>query len=221
MMLDRKQHYLQIALNRPMSEVERMIGLLPASERILLEAGTPFIKRYGQRGIRALSNWWSLKLGQPGYVVADLKCMDRGAAEVKLAGECGASAVTCLGLAPTETLDQFILECQKAGLDSIVDMINVEFPFEVLGKLKNLPNVVVVHLGVDEADNREKEIPFDQIQRIKEAYDVLISVAGGETLKEAGQAIFNDADIAVVWKQFYHNPAKMAQLAKDFLKEVE
>jgi bifunctional enzyme Fae/Hps len=133
----------------------------------------------------------------------------------------GASSVTCLGLAPIETIEQFVLECHSAGIDSMVDMMNIEFPFEVLGKLRNLPNIVVIHLGVDEANNKEKEIPFHHIQRIKETYDITISVAGGETFKEAGQAIFNDADIAVVWRAFYDNPAKMAELAKDFLREIK
>lgn len=198
-----------------------MISLLPASERILLEAGTPYIKRYGYKGIAVLKSWWDQKLGQPGYVVADLKCMDRGSTEVALAAAAGASAATCLGLAPPETVNQFILECQRVGIDSMVDMMNVEFPFEVLGRLSQLPNIVVIHRGVDEASNQEKEIPFHHIQRIKETYDVLISVAGGESFREAGQAIFNDADIAVVWKQFYDKPEQMAELATEFLREIK
>lgn len=218
--LNHKQHYLQVALNRSLAEVERMIGLLPASERIILEAGTPFIKRYGQRGIKALVNWWSFKLGQPGYVVADLKCMDRGAAEARMAADAGASAVTCLGLAPAETLNRFILECQNTGLDSMIDMLNVEFPLQVLGSLQQLPKLAVVHLGVDESHNQDKEIYFQHIQQIKEAYDIMISAAGCETLKQAGQAIFNDSDIAVVWRPFYDNPQKMAELANEFLKEI-
>lgn len=201
-----------------------MVDLLPLSERILLEAGTPFVKRYGMRGIAALRGWWSRKIQMPGYIssyiVADLKCMDRGATEVRLAAQAGASAATCLGLAPAETIDQFIQECRKSGIDSMVDMLNVEFPFEVLGKLRELPTVVVMHRGVDEALNPEKEIPFQHIQQIQSTYDVLISVAGGESFREAGRAIFNDANIAVVWKIFYEKPEQMAQLAQEFLKEI-
>lgn len=219
-MLSPKQKYLQIALNRSWHEVEKMVVDLPASERILLEAGTPFIKRYGEKGVAALRAWWSAKLGKPGYIVADLKCMDRGQAEVKIAARAGASAATCLGLAPIETIDMFIAACQESGIDSMVDMMNIEFPFEVLGRLKQLPTVVVVHRGVDEAENKEKEIPFHHIQLIKTTYDIAVSVAGGENFREVSQAIFNDSDIAVVWRPFFEKPTQMAFLAQEFLKEI-
>jgi 3-keto-L-gulonate-6-phosphate decarboxylase len=102
----------------------------------------------------------------------------------------------------------------------MIDMLNVEFPLQVLGSLQQLPKLAVVHLGVDESHNQDKEIYFQHIQQIKEAYDIMISAAGCETLKQAGQAIFNDSDIAVVWRPFYDNPQKMAELANEFLKEI-
>jgi bifunctional enzyme Fae/Hps len=222
-MLSRKTRYLQIAFNRSLDEVRDMIARLPASDKIIIEAGTPLVKRYGSGGILALKNWWSEKIGQPGYIVADLKCMDRGSREVETAAKAGASAATCLGLAPIETISEFIGECDKAGIDSMVDMMNVEFPFEILQKLRKLPTVVVLHRGVDENEkNREKRIPYEQIHRIKGAYGgVLISVAGGETPRDVVRTFFNDADIAVIWRSFYDSPENTAKLAEDFLKLVK
>ena len=78
-MLNQRSKYLQIAFNRSLDEVKGMIAMLPASEKIIIEAGTPLIKRYGKKGIIALKDWWEEKLQKPGYIVADLKCMDRGA----------------------------------------------------------------------------------------------------------------------------------------------
>ncbi len=219
-MLDSKQKYLQIAFNRSLPEVTSMIGLLPASKRILIEVGTPFVKLYGQAGIKTLKRLWDSKIRENGYIVADLKCMDRGSTEVEMAARAGASAATCLGLAPIETIDEFIRKCRAANIDSMIDMLNVEFPFEVLKKLETLPTIVVLHRGVDETENKEKEVPFHQIQQIKETYEVLISVAGGEEFKDAGTAFFNDADIAVVWRTFYESPYKTAELAKEFLEEI-
>jgi len=219
-MLERGKTYLQIAFNRSFVEVERMISLLPASSRIIVEAGTPFVKRYGMRGVRALKTWWSLKVGEGSYVVADLKCMDRGSREVEMAARAGASAATCLGLAPPETINDFIVNCAEAGIHSMVDMLSVEFPFEVLKNLKELPKVVVLHRGVDEAEVSENPIPYHNIQKIKASYNILISLAGVETIKEVGRAVFNDADIAVVWRLFYEDPLKTAELAKSFLKEI-
>lgn len=222
-MLNRKSKYLQIAFNRPLDEVEGMIAALPASDKIIIEAGTPLVKQYGQGGIRALKNWWSERIQKPGYLVADLKCMDRGSREVGAAASAGANAATCLGLAPIETISEFIRECEDAGIDSMIDMMNVEFPFEILQKLRKLPSVVVLHRGVDENErNKAKQIPHEQIHRIKGTYGgVLVSVAGGETPREAARTFFNDADIAVVWRAFYEQPESTAQLAQDFLKLVK
>lgn len=221
--LNQRSKYLQIAFNRSLDEVKGMIAMLPASDKIIIEAGTPLIKRYGKKGITALKDWWEEKLQKPGYIVADLKCMDRGAREVEAVAEAGASAATCLGLAPIETINEFIRECEKAGIDSMVDMMNVEFPFEILQKLKKLPTVVVLHRGVDENErNREKQIQLDQIHRIKGTYGkVLISVAGGETTRDVVRTFFNDSDIAVIWRSFYEAPENTAKLAQDFLKLVK
>ena len=221
-MLNQRSQYLQIAFNRSLNEVQSMISMLPVTEKIIIEAGTPLIKKYGIKGITALKNWWSEKIQKPGYIVADLKCMDRGSREVKAISEAGASAATCLGLAPTETINEFIGECEKAKIDSMIDMMNIKFPFEILQKLKKLPNVIVLHRGVDENEkNREKQIPYDQIHRIKGTYEnILISVAGGETSRDIIRTFFNDSDIAVIWRSFYEEPENTASLAQEFLKLV-
>lgn len=156
------------------------------------------------------------------YIVADLKTMDRGDREAELAAKAGASAAICLGEAPVETIDSFIGACKSYGIDSMVDMMNVEYPLAILRKLKIIPDVVIVHRGVDEEKfNKEKMIPLHEIHRIKGAYDILISIAGGDTIREVQRAIFNDADIVVVWKEFYQSTADTANLAKEFLKEIK
>lgn len=157
------------------------------------------------------------------YIIADLKCMDRAFTEVELAASAGAKCATCLGLAPLETIDAFIKRCEEIRIDSMLDMMNIEYPFEVLTKLKNPPKMVMLHRGVDEREeNKEKEIPYHEIERIKSVYDdVLIAVAGGETINEVMKGAFNDADILVVWRLFNENPEKITQLADKFLKEIK
>ena len=263
-MLDKKQKYLQIALNSTLEEAQAIISQIPLDKRIIIEAGTPLIKAYGVRGIRAIRSWWEqrvlgygLKISEipqtkswwlnlllkslekrqfqekrqklaknkeilfTPYIVADLKCMDRGAREVEIAKEGGANAAVALGQAPIETLDAFMEECEESGLDSMIDMMNVRYPLEILRQLKKLPQVVILHRGVDEeAFNSEKEIPFHEIYRIKENYDIMIAIAGGDTFQEVQRAIFNDADIVVVWNSFYKSTADTAKLAQEFLKEI-
>jgi 3-keto-L-gulonate-6-phosphate decarboxylase len=157
------------------------------------------------------------------YIIADLKCMDRAFTEVQAAASAGASAATCLGLAPLETVNQFIKRCEEIGIDSMLDMMNVEYPFEVLSELRKPPTIVMLHRGVDEGEeNEEKEIPYHEIERIKSVYDdVLIAVAGGEKINEVITGAFNDADIIVVWRLFNENPERINAIANEFLEEIK
>lgn len=215
-MLDRKTRYLQVALNSTLHEAEEIIKQLPKSERILIEAGTPLIKNYGFEAIQFLKNM------SGGYVVADLKTMDRGETEAQIAAQAGASAAIALGQAPLETLNVFIESCTKLGIDSMIDMMNIEQPIKIMRRLKKLPTVVILHRGVDEETfNRDKPVPYLQINKIRSSYNVLISVAGGDTVREVQRAVFNDANIVVVWKEFYQAGEQTSQLAEDFLKAVK
>lgn len=244
---------------------------LPKDRRIILEAGTPLIKRYGEQGIRTIVTWFELhqkgmlsgqnvqttrsnslslnlingfvslvdqlsqqktarakplpQIDEPvsmrPYVVADLKMMDRGSTEVEIAARAGASAAVALGQSPIESLKEFIASCQQHHLDSMVDMMNVDFPLRVLHQLPIKPTVVILHRGVDEERlNKEKQIPLHEIRRIKGTYDILIAIAGGDTLRETQRAVFNDADIVVVWKSFFQSTKDTSNLAAEFLKEI-
>ena len=148
--------------------------------------------------------------------------MDRGETEVSLAKEAGASAVIALGMAPVETIDIFIESCRKNSLDSMVDMMNVDWPIKILRKLKKMPDVVVLHRGVDEEHfNRNKPIPYIQINKVRASYHTMIAIAGGDTIREVQRAIFNDADIVIVWREFYKATDETAKIAKEFLKEIK
>lgn len=230
-MLNKKLYYLQVALNSTLNDAYNIIRTLPCNERIIIEAGTPLIKTYGQEAIRNLRNWWESRLnggfftGKPPsflpYIVADLKTMDRGETEVSLAKTSGASAAVALGQAPLETIDSFITACEKYDLDSMIDMMNVPQPYKILRKLKKLPKVVVLHRGVDEEKfNPDKPIPYWDINKVKGTSDVMIAMAGGDTIREVQRAIFNGADIVVVWKEFYQAGDQTASLAEEFLKEI-
>jgi 3-keto-L-gulonate-6-phosphate decarboxylase len=64
-MLDHKTRYLQIAFNYDIALAKQILSKISFSERILIEAGTPFIKREGIDGIKTLRSAWK------GYIVAD------------------------------------------------------------------------------------------------------------------------------------------------------
>lgn len=222
MTLDSKNRYLQIAFNDDIASAVSILPLIPYDDRILIEAGTPFIKKEGFRGIRKISELWG------GKIVADLKTADGALGEVELAYHAGATAATVLGTASAETLNLFIMRCKNLGMDSMIDMINVAEPIRVMRNLKIPPNVVILHKGRDEETTRGKVIKYKHINKIKSKYDVLISAAGGVDLRESRSAIFNGASIIVVnlvpddspWTGISMKD-DIAAMAEEFLKTIE
>lgn len=189
--LDNNVRYLQIAFNYDLKNAMRVLRAIPFSDRILIEAGTPFIKLEGMDGIRWLRRSWQ------GHLVADMKVTDGAIGEVDMARRAGATAITVLGSAPTESLNLFIDRCTQLNMLSMVDLLGVDEPLEVLRPLKKPPDVAVIHRGRDEESTRGKMIRYRQINRIRSKFDVLISAAGGVDLREARSAIFNGANIVV------------------------
>lgn len=221
-MLERKIRYLQIAFNSDLFQVKQILPTIPFNDRIIIEAGTPFIKREGLGGIRAIANTWT------GPVVADLKTLDGALYEVDFALRAGATAVTALGSAPVETLNLFIKRCKEAGIDSMIDMLGIEEPLKVLLRLAQPPNVVVLHKGRDEESTRGKVIKYKHVNKIRSKYDVLISAAGGIDLREARSAIFNGANIVVANIVSAGDPwtgisvdADVSAIANEFLRTIE
>lgn len=191
-MLDNNLRYVQLAFNYDTALVARLLPCLRLTERLLIEAGTPFLKREGMKGIRTMRTLWQ------GHIVADLKIADGAVGEVEMARAAGATAVTALGSSPTETLDLFIAQCTTLGMISMVDMIGVQDPLKVVRPLKHPPDVVVLHRGRDEESTRGKMIQYRHINRLRSKYDIFIAAAGGIDLREARSAVFNGAALVVV-----------------------
>ena len=189
--LDNNVRYLQIAFNYDLGLVLQTLPRLPQSDRILIEAGTPYIKLNGMQGVRAIRQRW------PGHVVADMKVSDGALGEVEMARQAGATAATVLGNAPTETIDLFIERCTQLNMLSMIDLLGADDPLDILRPLKKPPDIIVIHRGRDEENTRGKMIRYRQINRIRSKYDSLISAAGGVDLREARSAIFNGANIVV------------------------
>ena len=221
-MIDRKVRYLQLAFNDDAAMALRILPTLPPDPRVLIEAGTPYIKREGMNGIRLIRGRW------PHGLVADIKTTDGGEDEVEMAANAGATAATVMGSCPPETLRAFIRACSHYGLDSMIDMLGVADPLHVLRAVGIAPAAVVLHLGRDEESTRGKAIEYRHVTRIRSKYDCAISAAGGVDLKEARSAIFNGATIVVAnivpperpWRGI---PADgdVAGIARRFLQTIE
>jgi len=220
--LDDKIRYLQIAFNYDVGLVRRVLPTIRESNRILIEAGTPYIKREGMDGVRLIRRLWG------GHVVADMKVVDGAADEVDMAHAAGASAITVLGNSPTETLDLFIERCNGLGMVSMIDMLGVKDPLDVMMRLRKPPDVMVLHRGRDEEGTRGKLIQYRHINRVHSKFNVLISAAGGVDIKEARSAIFNGANIVVANLVHPRDPwtgisteTDVGAMAREFLTTIE
>ncbi|HTX43219.1 MAG TPA: orotidine 5'-phosphate decarboxylase / HUMPS family protein, partial [Methanocella sp.] len=131
---------------------------------------------------------------------ADLKTLDTGNLEARMAADATADAVVCSGLAPLETIEKFVEEAHKVGIYSIIDMLNVENPAKVVESLKHKPDIVELHRGID-TEGQKAEHAWGNIAGIKKAAGgrkLLVAVAGGVKVENVETAIKGGADILVV-----------------------
>ncbi len=206
--------YLQIALDAPSLEgAKKVLEQLPGSDRIIIEVGTPLIKRYGTRVINDLR-----QVARDKFMIADLKTLDVGKVEADIAYEDTADAVVASGLAPPETLDSFVHEAKRLGIYAVIDMLNVEDVLTKLKSLKNFPDIVILHRGIDQETGRSSGL--ERIKLIRETFSnkkFLIAVAGGIVPETAKEALEKGADILIVGR--YVTQSKDVERAvRDFLE---
>ena len=204
--------YIQVALDNPdLDKQVKVVKQLPKSDRIILEVGTPFLKKYGVESIKQIR-----EVAREKFIVADLKTLDVGKLEVDFAFDATADGVVASGLAATASLDKFILEAQRLGIHAFVDTMEVQNPIEKLSSLKETPDVVIIHRGIDveqsAAGNKSPDAQQRQrwtlVPKIKELYAsqkkasgrdrVLVAVAGGIEPSSAAYALDQGADILIV-----------------------
>ena len=188
--------YLQVALDIPKWEhMERVVQELPRNDHLIIEAGTPLIKRYGVDIVGKIK-----EIKPETFVVADLKTLDTGNLEARMVSDAGADAVVISGLAPLRTIEKAIEETKKTGIYSSLDMLNVRSPIDLLSELSvggMLPDVVELHRAIDvELEERHAWGNIEEIKRI--GGKMLVGVAGGIREENALEAIKGGADILIV-----------------------
>ncbi len=201
--------YIQVALDHPALEKQiKVVQQLPKSDRIILEVGTPFLKKYGVDSIKKIR-----EAAKDIFLVADLKTLDVGKLEVDFAFDATADAVVASGLASSKSIDKFLLEAQRLGIYGFVDTMEVVDPIEKLQSLKQIPDVVILHRAIDveqgggDTDEAQRK-KWAYIPKIKELYSdkkkasgrdrVLVAVAGGIEPRTAKYALEMGADIIIV-----------------------
>ncbi len=206
--------YLQISLDAPeLERAKKVISQLPGSDRIIIEVGTPLIKRYGTKVINELR-----EVTKDMFFVADLKTLDVGKVEVDLAYDETADAVVAAGLAPAETLDSFIHEAKRLATYAVVDMLNVDDPLKKLKSLKEFPDIVVLHRGIDQETGRTHGMEIiPEIRQTFKDKKFLIAVAGGIVPETAKDALQKGADIIIVGR-YITQSKDIERAVRDFLE---
>jgi bifunctional enzyme Fae/Hps len=185
--------YLQVALDLvDMGRVAKVLKELPENDHLIIEAGTPLIKKFGLDVISELR-----KLRPNAFIIADMKILDTGNLEARMAADASSDAVVISGLAPSSTMEKAIAEARKVGIYSIVDMLNVQNPAKVIEKLKVKPDIVELHRAIDTEDTAHA---WGDIAAIKKAAGgkLLVATAGGIRVNVVKDALKAGADILVV-----------------------
>jgi bifunctional enzyme Fae/Hps len=185
--------YLQVALDLvELQKVTRVLSELPENDHLIIEAGTPLIKKFGLQIISEMR-----KIRPNAFIIADLKVLDTGNLEARMAADSSADAVVISGLAPVSTLEKAITEAKKTGIYSVVDMLNVPDPVKVIKGLKVKPDVVELHRAIDAEDTAHA---WGDIPALKKAAGgkLLVATAGGIRVDVVKDAVKAGADIIVV-----------------------
>jgi bifunctional enzyme Fae/Hps len=185
--------YLQVALDLvDMNKVKQVLTELPENDHLIIEAGTPLIKRFGLNVISEMR-----KIRPNAFIIADLKILDTGNLEARMAADASADAVVVSGLAPVSTIEKAITEAKKTGIYSVIDMLNVADPVKLIETLAVKPDIVELHRAIDAESSAHA---WGNIAQLKKAAGgkLLVATAGGIRSDVVKQAIKSGADILVV-----------------------
>lgn len=206
--------YLQIAIDLvDMNRIATVVTSLPESDHLIIEAGTPMIKKFGLNVIPELR-----KLRPNAFIIADLKTLDTGHLEARLASDASADAVVVSGLAPKETIEKAINEARKTGIYSIVDMLNVQDPAKLLKQLAVKPDIVELHRGIDIEASEHR---WGDIEAIRKAAGkkILVAIAGGIRIDVVKEGLKAGADILVVGRAITASK-DVRHAAEEFLERM-
>ncbi|MDW7730887.1 MAG: bifunctional 5,6,7,8-tetrahydromethanopterin hydro-lyase/3-hexulose-6-phosphate synthase [Methanolobus sp.] len=203
--------YLQVALDNPnLPVILDIVKQIPKSDHVILEAGTPLIKRYGVDVISKLR-----EIRPDAFIVADLKTLDTGNLEARMVADATADAIVVSALAPIATMNKVIEEAHKTGIYAVMDTLNCDDPVAVLKKLDVLPDVVELHRGIDIETTAHAWGSIEDIKALSPK--ILVAVAGGVRIDTMPAALEAGADVLVVGRAIT-NAKDVRQVAEKFIE---
>lgn len=139
----------------------------------IIEAGTPLIKSAGISVVETLKKNFQAK-----QIFADLKIMDVGALEAKMAFDAGADMISVCAQASLETIAGTIEETRKRNKKVVVDLIGSRDCLLSSREIKLFfPDFFCIHTGVDEQMRGKK--PFAILEDFVREINLPFCIAGG------------------------------------------
>ncbi len=157
-----------------------------------IEAGTPLIKSEGMDIVR------KLKKAFPTHtIVADMKTIDVGGAEVEIAAKSGADVVVILGVSSDPTITEAIQSARQYGAKVMVDLFNVRNKGARAKEVERMgADYVCIHVGVDE--QMVGGTPISELAAVAKATKLPIAAAGGINSETAPDVVKAGASIIIV-----------------------
>ena len=177
-----------------------------------LEIGTPLIKSEGMNAVRHFR-----KLFPDKTLIADMKTMDAGRAEMEMAAKAGANIAVVMGNAPDSTIRECIQAGKNYGIKISVDCINnINIEDRVADIEKWGADYIAVHTAID--DQMCGKTPFDILQRICSKVKIPVVVAGGINSENVVDAVNAGASVVIVGG--YISKSRDAKVATESIKNA-
>lgn len=179
-----------------------------------LEAGTPLIKSQGIGIVSELK-----RIAPDKQIVADMKTMDTGYLETKLAAEAGADVVSILAVADDNTIKEAVRAGKEFGVKIACDLINVKNPVERAKELESFGvDYVCLHLGIDQ--QKKSDYPYPTLKALSEEISIPIMAAGGLNDKKVEEVIKSGAEVIIVGG-FITRSEKPEEATRAIIKALE
>ncbi|MFW9864843.1 MAG: orotidine 5'-phosphate decarboxylase / HUMPS family protein [Candidatus Thorarchaeota archaeon] len=185
-----------------------------------IEVGTPLIKSEGMNAVRAIHKKFPSNI-----LVADMKTVDGGSAEIEMAAKSGANVVLMLGGSDNASVTEAIQAAKQYGVMLGCDTIDIpeETIIERALELEELGvDMICSHVGVDQQVIYGGEKTLEVASKLKEKLNpnTWLGIAGGINSETAAKAKEIGVDVIIVGGALYKAESPEVS-AKNIIKAIE